>query len=302
LPGGAAVTGQRPEAPAEGACRNAAWDIRRDRPASISVESVDTARRSREGTGSVEILLREAPALLGRALIPLMPGPNRAVGGTAFLYNHLLNRGSGDEPDTYATFLITARGMTTGEYGFLGIPRHMVSDPRAAEHLVFQGWSHAWQHPADARFALAALPYHHLAAHAERKGWTWCTDEVTDGMLHSGDHLAVRRGELAAYGYEADGVDVIARQQPVLRAVDIVRTGDGTPGISGAPASFVGAPIVALTPRADGRLGFFVVGMVGEGQLTAGTAQAGPLRPLVSAAAIRSGGDEIYGRLAATAG
>ncbi len=146
----------------------------------------------------MEILLREVPALLGRALLLLMPGPNRAVGGTAFLYNHLVNRGSDDEPDAYVTFLITARSMTTGEYGFLGIPRHMVSDPDAAEHLVFRDWSHAWQHPADERFGLAALPYYHLAVHAERKGWSWRTDEVTDGMLHSGDRLAVWRGELAA--------------------------------------------------------------------------------------------------------
>ena len=250
----------------------------------------------------MEILPREAPGLLGRALIPLMPGPGRAVGGTAFLYNHLLTRGSGDEPDAYITFLITARGMTTGEYGFLGIPRHMVSDPGAAEHLVFQDWSHAWQHPADEHFGLAALPYYYLAAHAERTGWSWHTDEVTDGMLHSGDQLAVWKGELAAYGYEADGVDGVARQQPVLRAVDIAPARDGTPGVSGMPASFVGAPIVALTPRADGKLGFFIVGMVGEGQLNTDTAQAGPVRPLVSAAAIRSGVDEIYSGLASTAG
>ena len=246
--------------------------------------------------------MREAPRLLGRALIPLMPGPNRAVGGTAFLYNHVLTRGSGDETDAYVTFLITARGMTTGEYGFLGIPRHMVSDPDAAGHLVFRDWSRAWQHPADTRVGLAALPHYLLVAHAERKGWNWCTDEVTDGMLHSGDRLVVWRGELAAYGYEADGADGIARQQPVLRAVDIVPTGDGTPGVSGVPASFVGAPVVALTPRTDGKLGFFVVGMVGGGQLTTGMAQSEPLRPLVSAAAIRSRVDEIYARLAATAG
>jgi hypothetical protein len=252
----------------------------------------------------VEILLREAPGLLGRALIPLMPGPNSAVGGTAFLYNHLLAAGSGDEPDEYVTFLITARGMTVGEYGFLGIPRHMVSDPGAAEHLVFQGWSHAWQHPADERFGfgLAALPYFHLAAHAERKGWSWQTDEITDGMLHAGDELAVWKGELAAYGYEADGAHGIARQQPVLRGVDIVPARDGTPGVSGLPASFVGAPIVALTPRADGRLGFFVVGMVGEGELDVDTADGNddehPLRALIPAVAIRSAVAEIYRGLA----
>lgn len=192
--------------------------------------------------------------------------------------------------------------MTTGEYGFLGIPRHVVSDPGTAEHLVFQGWSHAWQYPADRRVGLAALPHYHLAAHAERKGWSWLTDEVTDGMLHCGDQLAVWRGELAAYSYEADGATGIARQQPVLRAVDIVPARDGTPGISDVPASLVGAPIMALTPRADGDLGFFVVGMVGAGQLNADTAHAGPLRALVPAAAIRSGVDEIYAGLAATAG
>ena len=250
----------------------------------------------------MEILPRQAPGLLGQALIPLMPGPNRAVSGTAFLFNHLLASGSGEEPDAYVTFLITAPGMTTGETGFLGIPRHMVSDPGAAEYLVFSDWSHAWQHPAQERFGLAALPYYHLAAHAERKGWSWHTDEVTDGMLHSGDQLAVWRGELAAYGYEADGVDGIAHQQPVLRAVDIVPARDGSPGISGVPASFVGAPIVALTPRADGKLGFFIVGMVGDGQLNADTAHAGPVRSLVPAAAIRSGVDEIYRRLVTTSG
>ena len=250
----------------------------------------------------MEILMREAPALLRRALIPLMSGPNRAVGGTTFLYNHLLTSGKGDEATAYVTFLITAPGMTTGDYGFFGIPRHMVSDPGAAEHLVSQGRSHAWQRPADERVGLAALPYYHLAAHAERKGWSWCTDEVTDGTLYSGGHLAVWRGELAVYGYEADGAEGIARQQPVLRAVDIVSADGGTPGVSGVPASFVGAPIVALTPRADGNLGFFVVGMVGEGQFDADTTQVGPLRQMVSAAAIRSGVDEIYTGLAAAAG
>lgn len=66
----------------------------------------------------------------------------------------------------------------------------------------------------------------------------------------------------AVYGDEADGVDGSARQQPVLPSVEIVPAGERTPADSGARASFVGAPIVALTPLVRGKVGFFVVGLV----------------------------------------
>jgi hypothetical protein len=86
----------------------------------------------------VEILRREAPRLLERAILPLEPDDEHPGGGTVFLFNHLLTPGTTAGADERVlTFPITRRSNVNGPVGELGIARHMLSDPdRVSEVLL----------------------------------------------------------------------------------------------------------------------------------------------------------------------
>ena len=240
----------------------------------------------------MEILQQQVPRLLGRAILPVeKPGH---AGGTVMLFNYLVEQQRAGHGDRVVTLLVPTRGVASGPAATLGLVRHMISPPgRASDELAFPGWSGHWLRPADDHIDLALLPFAHLDNHARRKGWTWDTQQVTDGMLPKpGEQLSVLADEVAVYGYETQPAANLADRKPVLRPVSLQLMPAGTVGVDGAQTVLPGAPVVALAPRPSGYR-FVVAGL-------AGSPIAGDdgmtLRPLIPAAEIRTAAQEIFER------
>lgn len=215
----------------------------------------------------MEILRREASHRLERALLPVEPNSGHPSGGTLFLFNYLIDQVTTGEGvgDRVMTFLVTSGSTATGEVAGLGLSRHMLDDPEvASDMLLFTNWSEQWHSPGGLEADAALLPFFHLEAHARGKGWRWRTQEVTEGMLLDDLDVPFVGNEFAAYGYELQSGSTIAQQRPVLHPISFERLPNGSPGVVGPPASFSGAPILALTPRTDSNLRFVVAGMVGS--------------------------------------
>ena len=239
-------------------------------------------------------ILSEATHRLEQAILALEPDEGHPHGGTMFLFNHLLPpTGTGEPVDRVVTFLVTSAEAASGGLGRLTMARHMVDAPDAAEVLLFRDWSDQWLRPTDPNADVAVLPFAHLDNHAARKGWNWTTQEVTDGMLlKPADRVAVLPGELAVYGYEPSQLGSAA-QRPSVRPVGIESLPNGSVGVVGAPASFTGAPVIALAELPDGYARFVVAGLVGS------STHADPAapRPLVPASLIRTAAAQVADRL-----
>jgi len=84
-----------------------------------------------------------------------------------------------------------------------------------------------------------------------------------------------------------------APQRPVLRPVSIESLPDGSVGVAGVPASFTGAPVIALAELPDGYARFVVAGLVGS------STHADPAapRPLVAASLIRTAAAQVADRI-----
>jgi hypothetical protein len=237
----------------------------------------------------MEILRQEAPRLLGRAILPV--AKIGQTGGTVFLFNYLVEQGRAGQGDRVATFLVTTRSVASGLVATLGLVRHMISPPgHASDELAFPRWSGQWLRPADDRIDVALLPFAHLEEHARRKGWTWDTQQVTDGMLPKpGEQLSILIDEVAAYGYEPQLATGLADWKPVLRPVSLQHMPGGAVGANGAQAVLPGAPVVALAPRPGGYR-FVVAGMTG----TPAASDDGTPQPFIPGAEIRAAAREIF--------
>jgi hypothetical protein len=237
----------------------------------------------------MEILQQEAPRLLGRAILPVAKIGH--TGGTVFLFNYLVEQGRAGHGDKVATFLVTTRGVASGPAATLGLARHMISPQgHASDELAFPQWSDQWLRPADNQIDLALLPFAHLKDHARRKGWTWDTQQVTDGMLPKpGEQLSLLVDEIAVYGYEPQPARGLADWKPVLRPVSLQHMPDGAVGVSSAQTVLPGAPVVALAPRPSGYR-FVVAGITGSPTASGD----GTTQPFIPGAEIRAAAQEIF--------
>jgi hypothetical protein len=112
-------------------------------------------------------------------------------------------------------------------------------------------------------------------------------------LLQSAEQVPVLTDELAAYGYEPSQLRNPAHQRPVLRPISLQRLPNGAPDVVGTPASFAGAPVIALTPRPDGNARFVVAGMIGSPNST----DAASPNPFTPAPQIRAAAAETYRHL-----
>lgn len=236
----------------------------------------------------MEILPDEVPARLGRSLLAVDLGDGH--GANAFLFNHLVEKGPPDGMDSVLTFLVTTRAVASRPTASVVLARHMIKPIGAAmDLLAFPRWPTMWKHAANDTPAIAMMPFLHLEEHGRSKGWSWDTQEVTDGMLLApGAPLEVRTDEFAAYGYEADvGPD----RRPALHSVGLAPRPDGSAGIVGAAALLPGALVIGLAPVGDGNLRFVVAGVIGSAE--AGDLPSTP-RPMVAGSEIRRVAQEIF--------
>ena len=144
--------------------------------------------------------------LLQRSTLALSQ-PGGVGAGTAFLYNHLVE--STSDSDLVIEFLITAGPLARGEVGEIRLRPDMISPAGAASDLLLMTkFADQWNH--DGASGTAFMTFAGLHEHGRRKGWSWVTQEVTDGLAARAQDVAeIAAGPEPAYvlGHGVDGTE-----------------------------------------------------------------------------------------------
>jgi hypothetical protein len=113
---------------------------------------------------------------LGRCTLPIRPLDASSPAGTAFLYNELIE--SGPDGDRVREWLVTAEHLSRGKVTEIRLRPDMIEPPdTASDYLALQDSAEFW-HRRSGAAAMSSLVLHD---HAQRKGWRWRTQEVTEG-------------------------------------------------------------------------------------------------------------------------
>jgi hypothetical protein len=104
--------------------------------------------------------------------------------------------------------------------------------------------------------------------------------------------------EVAAYGYRPEWPDhQVSHQRPQIQTVGLVRNGDGSLSVNGAPPTLSGAPVLGLDRISDGQVRFLVIGMVGS--VHASADRELQVLPFTPSSIIRAAAAERFRRLSA---
>lgn len=182
-------------------------------------------------------------AILGhaaRATLPFQHAHRPGPYATAFWFNDLV--GHDGDTDLVRQFLVTAAEVTRMDLAEVTL-RAQLGDPApTAEKLMMTDFADGWIHLDG--LGVAVQPAAGLHAYAERKGWRWTTDEITDGVAartQDVEHIGgdPMRAYVLGHGVGEDG----ERSQAVAVGA-VVRAADGTVRWGGElPEGFVGAPV-----------------------------------------------------------
>ncbi|XUL89394.1 hypothetical protein ACQ86D_24390 [Streptomyces galilaeus] len=180
---------------------------------------------------------------VGGATLPFQEAAGREGShATLFWFNELVE--STPDGDVVRQYLVTAGEPTRGvEFAEVTIRPALCDPAPSAEKLVITDFAEGWTHLGD--LGVAMMPSADLHAYADRKGWRWNTDEITDGLAAKDEDIARIGAEpVAAYvlGHDVDPDDG-ARDQAVVVG-KVARAGDGTVRWGGRlPQGCVGAPV-----------------------------------------------------------
>lgn len=194
--------------------------------------------------GFEEAAIDALMAHAGRATLPYQPAHRGEGHATAFWFNELVRTDADGE--TVRPYLVTAAEPTRVDLAEVTLRPELCDPAPSASKVVMTDFAQGWT--VLPGLGVAVLPTAALEAYAERKGWRWSTDEITDGLAARAEDTArIGQDPVTAYvlGHEADD----ERRQAVVvgalaRAADgSVRWGGRLPeGCVGAPA-FMGLPL-----------------------------------------------------------
>ncbi|MFD9289757.1 hypothetical protein ACFWBV_15985 [Streptomyces sp. NPDC060030] len=183
---------------------------------------------------------------------------------TAFWFNDLVDATSGTE--VVEQYLVTAAEMTRYDLGELTLRPELCEPVMSAERLLVTGFSDAWTVLGD--LGVAVMPTSGLHAHGRRKGWTWTTDEITDGLAAHHDDIA-RIGAEPWPAYIL-GHDVGQTDGARLQAVVVGQVARGDDGHvrwgSTVPEGCAGAPVFVGEELGDDRFRLVCLGLVLAGE------------------------------------
>ncbi|MET7449525.1 hypothetical protein [Streptomyces sp. NPDC005508] len=171
-----------------------------------------------------DAIINAIMANAGRSTLPFQQAHADRWHGTAFWFNDLLDSASGSE--VISQYLVTAAGMTRYDLGELTLRPELCEPGMSAEKLLMTDFAEGWTVLGD--LGVAVMPTAGLHAHGRRKGWSWTTDEITDG-------LAARHEDIARIGAEPRpayilGHDVGEQDGERLQAVVVGRVARGADG------------------------------------------------------------------------
>ncbi len=146
--------------------------------------------------------------------------------------------------------------------------------------LLMRHFADTWTRLPD--LGIAVMPTAGLIAHAERKGWQWTTDEITEGLAaHEPDLAAIGIGSVPAYVL---GHDVGPQRERIQGVV----TGNVTRDTNGAlrwdramPNGCAGAPVFIALPQGETQLKLLCVGVVLPGPGANTIATFDQIRPAI---------------------
>ncbi|MEV0274348.1 hypothetical protein AB0H43_36735 [Hamadaea sp. NPDC050747] len=164
--------------------------------------------------------------------------------GTAFLYNELLE--STPETDRVREWVVTADQFTRDPLLELRLRPELIELAPSADYLALIHVEGAWTR----RAGVGVLSSWVLHEHADRKGWRWRTQEVTDGIAATKQQVQAvladgerRAWALGHFDYEVVEVPGEPRPQGLVGA-SVTRDPDGVVRWRGElPEGFAGAPV-----------------------------------------------------------
>ncbi|MFI6468138.1 hypothetical protein [Streptomyces sp. NPDC050528] len=197
---------------------------------------------------------------IGGATLPLQEAHREGGHATLFWFNELVE--SAPDGDVVRQFLVTAGESTRGvDFAEVTIRPSLCDPAPSAEKLVMTDFAESWTHLGD--LGVAIMPTAGLHAYADRKGWRWNTDEITDGIAaRDGDIARIGAEPVVAYvlGHDVDP-DGGARDQ-VAVVGKVARAADGTVRWGGRlPQGCVGAPVFMSVPLDDDSFKLVCVGV-----------------------------------------
>lgn len=207
----------------------------------------------------VEALLGSA----GRATLPFQEAERPRNYGTAFWYNHLLEDTA--EREVFAQYLITAETLTDCDVAAFALRPELGDPAPSADFVVMTDFRTAWTRLPE--LGIAVMPAAVLHAYAERKGWRWDTDEITDGLAaRNPDVATIGRGPVEAYVLGHDVGEGQARKQGlVVGTVALDRRGR-LRWAARMPVGCVGAPVFITLPVGGGQYRLVCLGVVLPGE------------------------------------
>lgn len=211
-----------------------------------------------ESPSSIQAVVNAIVRNVGRATLPFKQAHVEGPTGTAFWYYDLVDGSPGSQ--SVVPYLVTARALTRFDLAEWTLRAELCDPAMTAEKLAMRDFADSWT-VLDG-LQVAVMPAAGLYAHAERKGWQWTTDEVTDG-------LAARQSDLAALGTGSRPAFVLghdvgprgARSQVVLAgSVNVV---DGALRWVGPLAEGCGgSPVFTALRRGVGDLKLVCLGVI----------------------------------------
>lgn len=193
-----------------------------------------SSRRAQRSVWGGAIRFNKAPANCG-------DGPV----GTAFWYYDLVDGSPGQE--SVVPCLVTAGALTRFDVGEWTLRAELCDPAMFAEKLLMLDFADGWTVLDD--LGVAVMPAVGLYARAERKGWQWTADEVTEGLVaHESDLVALGTGSWPACVL---GHDVGPRAtRPQVVASGSVEVMDGALRWSGpVPEGCAGSPVFTGLPQ-----------------------------------------------------
>lgn len=228
-----------------------------------------------------EAVLRAA----GRATLPFQAARADRSYATAFWYNDLVES-SGDR-ELIRQYLVTAEARTRYEIGQFTLRAGLVEPELPADELVLPSFSRKWTPLGD--LGVAVMPTVDLHIHAERKGWSWSTEEVTSGLAAVPEDVAMVGTEpLPAYllGHEVveePGSRHAERPQVLLPGTVSREDADPVRWTGPFPAGLAGAPVFTVLPMDDGQVKLVCLGLALPGDPTPVVVTFDLLRPAIHA-------------------
>ncbi|SEF82398.1 hypothetical protein SAMN05216223_102153 [Actinacidiphila yanglinensis] len=205
-----------------------------------------------------------------RATLPFQAARADLSFGTAFWYNDLIE--TGGDHEVIRQYLVTATSRTLFEIGQWTLRGDLTDPEQPVDELVMGGFAKRWK--VLEGLGVAVMPTVELHLHAERKGWRWDTQEITDGLAAQADDIAAIGAEpMPAYilGHEADDSGRSAHPDRTQRllAGEVCRPAPDAPltWSDPLPTGFDGAPVFAALPLPDEQLKLLCLGVAlpGEG-------------------------------------